>query len=370
MRTDAPSPSRLCNAALAVVPRLATFLFNYVQLGLVVAVARSQAEHSVDVVILVAFEFGILLDCFFRRGTMFVWGLIALGSGIGLLVSDALPSEILRLFVATISAGLLSMSLKKIRTSTDALGKIKRRWRALGYLLAGLYSTIVVILLLLPLFAAVFISAVRNRQDERLPEPFRLDAPRLRPYLVVMLHHLHYFAYAYLMVFMFRAFDVPDPALGPLFYVGWLGYYVFIHAEKHHRQLVVGGHAIASMAVLLMLGVNSFPALLALWLLTGIGGGTIILLREANIHDDEATYERFKTWEAFGHVLGLICLSASVMTGRYDVAFLISGAAGLLCAAGAAIARANDTNHQCAKRSSVVDSVDADPIGKETRGGP
>ena len=78
--------------ALAVVPRLATFLFNFIQLGLVVTVAMSLPERVIDVLILVAFELGILSDCFIRRGSMGAWVWLALCSGLGLFVSPVIFS--------------------------------------------------------------------------------------------------------------------------------------------------------------------------------------------------------------------------------------------------------------------------------------
>lgn len=324
--------------ALQTTPRLATFLFNYVQLGLVVAVAEALPKQSFNVLILVFFELGILADCFVRGGSMRVWIGLACASALGLLVPPLLLPANVAIFTSMAAAGLLAMSLKKIRSSTDALGKIKRRWRALGYLSAGLFSTWLVTVFVVALLAAVYISRVSERMDPPLPERFRLDAQRLGPYLVVMLHHLHYFAYAYIVVVLFHSkYDVPAAALGPLFYVGWIGYYLFIQATRHQRLLVVCGHVLAALSVFGMLLFESFTAVLLLWLLTGVGGGTIVLLREANTSDDVAVYERFKAWESFGHVLGLACLAAAVLFELPPLSFLVSGIAGLACAAGTAL---------------------------------
>jgi hypothetical protein len=326
------------HTALHIVPRLATFLFNYIQLGLVIDVAGSIADYKIAVVLLVFFEIGILADCFFRGGAIRIWTWLACLSAIALLVSQLFLSSNTAVSLSMISVAVLAMSLKKIRSSTDALGNIKRTWRALGYLSAGLFSIWVVVGLAIFLFAVVFISRVSERTDAPLPEKFRVDTPRLGPYLVVMLHHLHYFGYAYMLIFIFHSrIDVPRAALGPIFYIGWLGYYLFMDATRHQKPLVIWGHVLAALSVFGMLVTESATTLLVLWFLTGVGGGTIILLREAKIRDDAAVYERFKTWEAFGHVLGLTTLAITVLLEQPTLSFLIAGIAGLLCAVGAAV---------------------------------
>jgi hypothetical protein len=233
---------------------------------------------------------------------------------------------------------ILAVALKKIRTSTDALGSVKRRWRALGYLSAGFFDWTILAVLVVLTAALVFVSGVSDRQDKPLNSPFCLDRSRLLSYLTVMFHHLHYFAYAYILVLIFvNDFTVPQAVIGALFYIGWLGYYLFIRANRYERVLVVGGHLLAASAVFLMFEARSLSHYLVLWCLTGIGGGTIVLLRELTIGHDEATYERFKTWESFGHVGGLLVLALAVLANVPHVSFVVSGCAGVLCALGAAL---------------------------------
>jgi hypothetical protein len=330
--------TRLSHAVVArqVVPRLATFVFNFLQLGLVVLVARSM-HFDGGLVLLVAFEIGILIDCLWRRGKLGHWAIVAIAAGLAVQASEYVSSNGLRLCAASLAVLVLAMALKKIRTATDAMGSVKRRWRALGYLTAGFFDWSLLNALLVLTGVVVAVSGAAALRDKPLPEPFRLDRPRIRAYCVVMLHHLHYFAYAYLLVFIFlNEFDASRITIGPLFYVGWIGYYVFTNARKFERTLVVVGHLVAATAVLLMLAAHLLTTYLALWFITGIGGGTIVLFRASTINQDEAVYERFKAWESFGHVAGLLCLALAVWSDVSFIPLVVSGCAGVLCALGAA----------------------------------
>jgi hypothetical protein len=332
------SESQIVVFASWAVPRVATFAFNFLQLGLVMLVAHSQQTNSGRVVLLVAFELGILIDCFWRRGSIGAWASVAVVAGFVMLGAQHYLLEQQGLVISATAVCFLAAALKKIRTASDALGSVKRRWRALGYLTAGFFDLRILCALLMLTTALIVVSGIAAHRDKPLCEPFRLDRPRLRSYCVVMFHHLHYFSYAYMLVLLFlNEFMVPEAAIGPLFYVGWLGYYLFINVKQHQRFLVVAGHLLASTAVLLMLGVQSIQSYLGLWFLTGVGGGTIVLFREATIDRNEATYERFKTWESFGHVAGLSLLAWATQANAPRLLFVISACAGVCCAISAAV---------------------------------
>jgi len=317
-----------------VVPRLATFVFNFVQLGLAIAYARNQRPEAIF--LLVAFELGILIDCFWRGGNMRVWSTVGTVAALILLI-DARPVTGASFMVSAMAVATFSLALKKIRTAADALGTVKKRWRAAGYLAAGLFAWQYAAPLMVTVWLILMLSPVQLR-DHGLPEQFRLDRVRLRAYIVVMFHHVHYFVYAYFLVFLFlREWNVGAIWSGPLFYIGWLGYYVFCDATRHQRALVAGGHVIAGMAVLAMYWARALPMYLLLWAVTGLGGGTIVLLRELAGADNAAIYERFKTWEAFGHVVGVGCFAALVWWDMPRLTFVVGAFAAAVCALGAAV---------------------------------
>lgn len=327
------APSRVM--ASKVVPRLATVVFNFLQLGLVITVARTP-QFDEGLLLLVAFELGILIDCLWRSGRVGDWAAVAVTAGLVVPASEYVLPPPLAETAASIAVLMLAMALKKIRTATDALGSVKRRWRALGYLTAGFFDWSLLNALLLLTAAMVAASGIATMRDRPLREPFRFDTQRLRAYAVVMLHHLHYFSYAYLLVYVFvNDFNATQLTIGPLFYVGWLGYYLFTNVRRYQRALVVGGHLLAATAVLMMLDAHTLSTYLAFWFLTGIGGGTIVLFRAATIDQDEAVYERFKTWESFGHVAGLLCFTLAVSADALAIPLVVSGCAGILCALGA-----------------------------------
>jgi hypothetical protein len=74
------------------------------------------------------------------------------------------------------------------------------------------------------------------------------------------------------------------------------------------------------------------PGYLLFWLLTGIGGGAIVLLRDLVIGGDARVYERFKIWEAVGHVLGIAFFLAGLASANLYIPVLSAVLAGLGCA--------------------------------------
>lgn len=327
MRTSLASPG--------LVARSSTLLFNFVQLGLAIKIATPGGAVGAEVVLLFAFELGILIDSLWRGGSLRTWSVILAVSGLALLASDHLPSGVIRICALSGSTCLLALALKKIRTASDAMGEVKKRWRALGYLLSGVFLTEIAAVAAVTIAVLVAVSSLAGASDKRLLSRFRLDARNLPAYAVIMLHHLHYFSYAYIVVFwLIEEFQLSRFLVGPAFYVGWAGYYLFLRVTRRQRLIVVGGHILASAAVVGLAFSTRIEPFLAFWLLTGVGGGTIVLLRDLVIGVDREVYERFKTWEAVGHILGLSVLVAATVAGNANLAFGVAALAGIACAFG------------------------------------
>lgn len=317
----------------AVVARGATMLFNFVQLGLAVEIATPGGAVGSEVFLLLAFEIGILIDSLWRAGSIRLWSVVLAVSAVVLFASELLPGGMWRTGTLAATVCLVALALKKIRTATDAMGDVKKRWRAAGYLLAGAFSLEIAAIGALLLALVLARSSVAAQRDTPLLSPFRLEKENLWAYAAIMLHHLHYFSYAYLIVFwLIEDVGMSILLIGPAFYIGWLGYYTFERATRHHKAIVVGGHVLASAAVAGLAFATRTEPFLVLWFLTGLGGGTIILLRNLVTGMDREVYERFKTWEAFGHVAGLGVLVVATLMQVSDLAYGVAALAGMGCA--------------------------------------
>jgi hypothetical protein len=321
-----------------LVPRLATLGFNFLQLGIVI--------HSVDIGLplvwlgglVLSFEVAILIDRFVNFGTTRLWCAVLVGASTILLVSNNIFPDSFCLPVQCVGVALSALSLKKIRTITDAAGRLKRYWRAYGYVLAGVFNPIIFMFVAFIVVALVLLGTAKNHQE--MPHAFfRIDHKNMWAYLCVMLHHWHYFSYAYLVpVVLCNLFGLPTIITGAAFYVGWIGYYLFLKVKRRQALYVSAGHIVASLSVLGLIASNSLPLYLMFWALTGVGGGTIVLLRDATTHGNQELYEHFKTWEAIGHVAGVFCLALGFATEMFYIPLFVAVLTGLGSAGAAQLA--------------------------------
>lgn len=120
--------------------------------------------------------------------------------------------------------------------------------------------------------------------------------------VVEFLHHAHYFLYCY--TFWRLMPDLPAWAVGPLFTVGWLAYFVAEAAIGRRVPFAPGviaaGHILCAVCIAAMLGTSAPVPLMLLWFLTGVGGGTAYMLANGpQAHHRERA-------EDSGHVLGTL----------------------------------------------------------------
>ena len=175
---------------------------------------------------------------------------------------------------------------------------------------------------------------------EPLRSPRHADAPVQQHLLwFELLHHAHYFAYCY--TFWALLDKALIPFVGPLFLSGWLGYFVLERwlresSQRYSTTLLALGHVVCAAALGGMLVLRSAPAILALWLVTGIGGGTAYMLGNTPNGGDRELYEDL------GHIIG--CFGAAlviVITGEGEAAIVL----GMVLAHGATLTLAVRSPH-------------------------
>jgi hypothetical protein len=229
---------------------------------------------------------------------------------------------------------MCAFSLKKIRSLTDAMGRIKRLWRAFGYLCSPLFTPIVLVLAVTVMTVCVLLNTTTSLSENFRLIPVKYSKKQLLSYGCIMCHHWHYFSYTYMVPIVAYTVDkIPIGLTGFIFYIGWLGYYLFLSVNQSQRVFVVIGHCVSAVAVFWLIFAESLPLYLFLWLVTGVGGGTIVLLRDLVIGADEQIYEQFKTWESFGHLLGIVSFGLALTLESTSVAYLSGSIAGFTCAA-------------------------------------
>jgi hypothetical protein len=316
-----------------LVPRVATFAFNQLQLGIVIYSLAHDVALARTGLLVLSFEIAILADCFLKVGNARTWALVLVVAAVALFAANSYSPSVFAFVVECLSIAFCAISLKKIRTITGAAGELKRRWRALGYVAAGLFSPLLFVGTILLLAIIILRSPRSHDRDPYLIESFRLDTTNMPAYLCIMFHHCHYFSYAYIVPLVaIRHFALPVWSIGLAFYIGWIGYYLLARFKHRQRLIVFFGHLLASAAVAGMLNQSNFLVFFTCWFATGVGGGGIVLLRDFVINGNAAVYERFKTWEAFGHLIGISCFLCGLWLESLDVAIFFAIFSGVACA--------------------------------------
>lgn len=321
------------NLAMSLIPRLSTWVFNYLQLGIVIYILKSN-RPIIDIFFLcLAFEIAILLDCFIKLGSVKTWSIVLFIGALSFYIFSVFDITFYSLIFQVLSIGICAFSLKKIRSMTNAMGRIKRVWRAFGYLCSPLFTPGTLLLATAIIGVCVFFSATASLSEKNRLIPVKYSKKQLLSYGCIMCHHWHYFSYTYIVpIVVYTVYQVPIDLTGFIFYVGWLGYYLFLSVNQSQRVFVVVGHCVSAAAVFWLIFAESLPLYLFLWLVTGVGGGVIVLLRDLVIGADEQAYEQFKMWESFGHLLGIVSFGVALTLESTLVAYLTGSIAGFTCA--------------------------------------
>lgn len=203
----------------------------------------------------------------------------------------------------------------------------KRGARVAGFVVATL-TPMPIWLALVLLAIAVTLPLVHPRTDS-ISRDRRIVGHRLE--WTMLFHQTHYFSYAYAVPLL-----VASPALGgvPLtgvwFAFGWVSY---LSAETLWRRLppfpvFIGGHLFLTIVLVLLTLMSAAPWVsVALWILSGFGGGTVYCL--ALLHKRERLpHTNLERAEDAGHLLGVTFALACV--------YFLNWSANLLPAMGSA----------------------------------
>lgn len=177
-------------------------------------------------------------------------------------------------------------------------------------------------------FAQLFLGAPRFKFEKVL---FPIG-PLMPNHIAMMLHHTHYFTYAYAVPVFFLALAPKWLALaGVHFYLGYACYDLWYVARRHPSwKVFLFGHVVAAGALLFLFSTNNVFAFTILWVITGIGAGTVKMLLGLRDPNDLEPGHNLTIYEDFGHILGIVlCTLLIVLTDAQTTAI----AAGVLCVA-------------------------------------
>lgn len=202
---------------------------------------------------------------------------------------------------------LISASIQGGREALGAAAGVstlvKRLARILGFLLSG-FIALSSLLWLGVASVAILTPTVLMKAEPRAEHVGLKPSPEA---VLMLVHQAHYFCYAAIIpLLLVETRLVPVQATGVLFSVGWISYAFAPTLLRRTRPIptFVLGHLFAASV---LFGIALFSrqpfVVLTLWFLTGLGGGTVFVIRTLEHHSP--TPLGLDGWENAGHVLGL-----------------------------------------------------------------
>lgn len=248
---------------------------------------------------LLAFKLGEFINEISHFGKTRLWALISV---VSIVVAVFTPVSF-----AAVGYFFFGLSMMRVRdvAAHSSPRVVKYAARAFGFVVAPLIPEFALVLILG--FSAALALSKSTELGERPDYKITLTQPRNLPvYLVMMLHHAHYFAYAYAIPLIFAdRTALPPHLMGLIFYIGWAAYNAYEWYLKPRWIWLIVGHILAAAALLLIPFAASAVPLLALWFVTGLGGGTVYMLRDLLPFQTEQSQQELKIAEGIGHLVGI-----------------------------------------------------------------
>lgn len=272
--------------------------------------AINHGYSVVQVLILVlAYQFG----CFFpanvvlKKSVLLIIGSIAFGlAAFCSFFSSFMLMVIALLFISPCLQ--MARSFQKGSVSTG----LKRVFRILGFAISPLFSPF--ILSVMALFI-VFITALNKACGEN-----RLNLRLVPlPNIIMIVHQMHYFSYAYILLITANTIDKYNGFLTALIFVlGWVTYTSaqYIFRGKRYFTYLISGHIFLVLILFVMAISSSEIVKLTLWILTGFGGGTVFCIKEVLRQRSKYDNQALETSENYGHILGVVCSIATYSVFR------------------------------------------------------
>ncbi len=273
---------------------------------------------------LLAFKLGEFINEISHFGKTRLWALISVASAAAAIFAPV--------SFAIIGYFFFGLSMMRVRDAAahSSPRAVKYGARAFGFVIAPLIPEFALVIIL-ALSAAIAFSK-SSELGERPSYKVRLTQPRNFPvYLVMMLHHAHYFAYAYAIPLIFAdRTALPPHLMGLVFYTGWAAYNAYEWYLKPRWIWLISGHILAAAALLLIPYATSAVPLLVLWFITGLGGGTVYMLRDLLPLQTEQSQQELKIAEGIGHLVGITIWFIAMLAQPSSAPFLSGCVLGML----------------------------------------
>ena len=202
------------------------------------------------------------------------------------------------------------------------------------------------------------IVAIPQRRYRLIPAETRNNSisAQVHPiHAMMVVHQMHYFSYCYAVPVIFAANNFEENWLiGVWFALGWISY-LSVHWTLQRFRLewvfVIGHVFVATTLISLSFFAGVAHLAIAMWILTGFGGGTVFCLSELNKHFGLGD-ELLVKYEDIGHIGG-IALAVTVVA----LTKLTAGDLPLVAAALALMASIGMTTWSIRRRNDVTSTT-------------
>lgn len=322
----------------SALPSLVSATFNFAQLGLVVYVFRS--DQALELIwIILSFVAGTTFSSYAARANyLSLSAMLVFGALLLVLVFSPEVWEQGSLYpiaLCIVAGTSVSCALRAMRLKLGLRGSAKRPWKFLGFLLAGLFKPIVLLIIAVGLMFTFLVW-----RDDRIcsgrPDLNDSEAGSVRHGLFVFSHHFHYSSYWYYVVYVLTSnFSVPVALVGPAFYFGWLLYYVlekFTRSSFRTARFVVAfGHLVAVAAILGMMQSSHIAPYLMFWAISGLGAGSIFLLKSMPSAQKRKMPVNLNLFENLGQIGGVSAFLLLFQLGGATYSYYVAAVAGAFC---------------------------------------
>lgn len=204
------------------------------------------------------------------------------------------------LIIIFIFSATLQTLRKEYKTKVSTL--MKRCFRILGFL-GGFYITLKVMffLFLITFKFLIFSNPLERNTLKNNYKNTWLDK-------IMIIHQLHYFSYSYFMfIYLFQIFRDKRFMIFLIFSLSWIIYSIIpkVIKSNNYKEILFYGHLFLAFNMFFLGFFKNEYVITALWLITGIGGGTVYCIHKINEELKITTKNSVIVSEGIGHILGV-----------------------------------------------------------------
>jgi hypothetical protein len=273
---------------------------GFIEIGIIIFLIKQNFNINQVLIAVLCYQIG----CFFSTNIQFrkktVTALCFFCMGLYALIIMIKFS----LFIFLIAFAQTSISLQSIRDSqkTTVSTGAKRIFRVIGFATAPFFNIPALFVIMVATTSILLLDPNANNQNKFNFRPIGYNE------FIMIFHQIHYFTYAYFIVIVFLIdFKMNDFFTVLIFVLGWISYLAvpYLLRGRKYKMYFILGHLHLTIILISMFLSNSQIFLAVLWILTGIGGGTVFCIEKILSENKKLDKTGLKLAENIGHVGGL-----------------------------------------------------------------